>query len=374
MCVFLDSQIGMDKAPIVQSTIVESTDSIIIEVPQMDDISMPKSSVVHLEQACNNENQEISAPTTMQPTSKEIEKSTHEPLSVATTSSSVDDEKSMLTIILDLNGLLLKRSFEPSSHHKSVQVDSKRYIRLRPGCIQFLKTILQRFNVAIWSTTTRNNVLQILRALNNFVGDTLPFFAIWCQEGCYIAHSQKLFRPDNPNVEAMFKPLAKIAMGFECDPQRTVLIDDSPYKGCISPENNCIFPPQFDGEKMVDNMLLGELFPYLFLLDETKDVRNLIASNRFGQPIVTNDSEYKEIIEYWKQKNDAWSAKVFVTRRIPPTNYDKGESILEDKLDRTSNKSHRNNEMRRAQIQEILEKERTPIESMKPSQLTSLAR
>ena len=121
MCVFLDSQIGMDKAPTVQSTIVESTDSIIIEVPQMDDISMPKSSVVHLEQACNNENQEISAPTTMQPTSKEIEKSTHESLSVvATTSSSVDDEKSMLTIILDLNGLLLKRSYEPSSHHKSV--------------------------------------------------------------------------------------------------------------------------------------------------------------------------------------------------------------------------------------------------------------
>ena len=134
MCVFLDSQIGMDKAPTVQSTIVESTDSIIIEVPQMDDISMPKSSVVHLEQACNNENQEINAPIAiaMQPTSKEIEKSTHEPLSVvATTSSSVDVEKSMLTIVLDINGLLLKRSPQPSSHHNSVQVDSKRYIILR---------------------------------------------------------------------------------------------------------------------------------------------------------------------------------------------------------------------------------------------------
>ncbi|WP_129259476.1 hypothetical protein [Enterobacter cloacae complex sp. GF14B] len=85
----------------------------------MDDISILESSVVQLEQACNNENQEIDA-SKMQHTSKEIEKSTHELLSIATTSCSVDVEESMLTVILDLNGLLLKRSPQPSSHHNSV--------------------------------------------------------------------------------------------------------------------------------------------------------------------------------------------------------------------------------------------------------------
>ena len=80
-----------------------------------------------------------------------------------------------------------------------------------------------------------------------------------------------------------------------------------------------------------------------------------------------NDTEYKEIIEYlWKPKNDAWSAKVFFTRRIPPAKGDRG---VEDKSDT----SHRI-EMRKALIQEVLAKERTPIESMKATQLINLAR
>ena len=148
---------------------------------------------MQLEQVFNNEeNAEIGAPT-MQPTSNKTEKSAHEALLItAATSSSVNVEKSILTIILDLNGLLLKRSPQPSSHHKSVQLDTRRYVILRPGCIEFLETILQRFNVAIWSTATRNNVLQILRALNNLAGDTLPFFATWYQEGCYNAQHQNV--------------------------------------------------------------------------------------------------------------------------------------------------------------------------------------
>ena len=367
MCVFLDLQIGMDNAPMVQTTTIKSIISMDFEVPKMDDVSIPESSAVQLEEPCNNENQEINA-SKMQHTSSETQIFTHQLLPIAGTSSSVDVDKSMLSIILDLNGLLLKRSPQPSSHHKSVEIDSNRYVILRPGCIQFLKTILERFNVAIWSTATRNNVLQILRALDSLVGYTLPFFAIWCQDGCFTAQSHKIYRPDNPNVEAMFKPLAKIAMGFECDPQRTLLIDDSPYKGCISPANNCIFPPQFDGEKMVDNILLEELLPYLFEIDESRDVRDFIASNRYGQPavVVTNDSEYKQIMEFWKPKSDVWSAKVFFTKRIPPAKGDRG---VEDKSDT----SHRT-KMRKAQIQEILAKEHTPIESMKATQLINLAR
>lgn len=364
MCVFLDSQIGMDNVWRVQSPTEESI-ALAFDMPKMDNISMRGSNALQLEEACNNENEKISA-SKMQHTSSETEISAHQLLPIIGTSSIEDVEKSMLTIILDLNGLLLKRSSQASSHHKSVEIDSKRYIILRPGCIQFLKTILQRFNVAIWSTATRNNVHQILRALDNIAGHTLLFFAIWCQDGCYIAQSQKISRPNNPNVEAMFKPLAKFAMGFECDPKRTVLIDDSPYKGCISPANNCIFPPQFDGEKMVDNILLEELLPYLVQLDETRDVRDLIAINRYGQPALTDDNEYKQIMADWKQKNDAWSVKVFFTKRISPANNDRG---VEDKSDT----SH-HNEMRRAQIQEILAKERTPIESMKAAQLTNLAR
>ncbi|MCO5578083.1 hypothetical protein L7F22_031921, partial [Adiantum nelumboides] len=85
---------------------------------------------------------------------------------------------------------------------------------------------------------------------------------------------------DNPNVQAMFKALAKMSFGFECDPRRTILIDDSSYKGCVSPANNCIFPMMFDEKKKMDNVLMGELLPYLLKLDEARDVRTAIEYER----------------------------------------------------------------------------------------------
>ncbi|MCO5553806.1 hypothetical protein L7F22_007332 [Adiantum nelumboides] len=126
------SQTRMDNAPIVQSTTVESIVSMDGEVAKMDDISILESSAVQLAEPCNNENPELSA-SKMQHTSSETEIFTHKVLPIAATSSSVDVEKSMLTIILDLNGLLLKRSPQASSHHKSLEIASKRYIILRPG-------------------------------------------------------------------------------------------------------------------------------------------------------------------------------------------------------------------------------------------------
>ena len=95
----------------------------------------------------------------------------------------------------------------------------------------------------------------------------------------------------------MFKPLAKVSALFECDPRKTILIDDSPHKGCVSPSNNCIFPLKFDDEQMGDNMLMDELLPYLLQLDQSEDVRDVISSNRYGQsPKMTND-EYADVIE-----------------------------------------------------------------------------
>ena len=90
--------------------------------------------------------------------------------------------KLVLTIVLDLNGLLLKCCQQkPSTIYESIQMDSKRYIVLRPGCIQFLKILLGSFNVGIWSTATESNVHQILRVLQDRAGEILPFFVVWSQ-------------------------------------------------------------------------------------------------------------------------------------------------------------------------------------------------
>ena len=287
---------------------------------------------------------------------------------IACSASPTISQKSVLTIVLDLNGLLLKRcQQQPSSIHESIQMDSKRYIVLRPGCIQFLKIILERFNVGIWSTATESNVLLILRVLQDRAIDLLPFFVVWAQEACYICESNKLVRPDNPTVPAMFKPLAKISACFDCDARRTVLIDDSPYKGCVSPDNNCIFPPKFDEEKMVDNILMDELLPYLLRLDESEDVREVIGSHRYGQPPISTENEYRGVKDFWKERNLQWSQKTISTDRLPLA-----EQI--QKLIDKQEESTREYENKREQIKEIMAKERISIGVMRGPQMISLAR
>ena len=86
-------------------------------------------------------------------------------------------------------------------------MDSKRYSVLRPGCIQVLKILLESFNVGIWSIAIESNVHQILRLLQDRAGEILPFSVVWSQEACEKDKSGKLARPDNPTVQAMFKPL-----------------------------------------------------------------------------------------------------------------------------------------------------------------------
>ena len=276
--------------------------------------------------------------------------------------------KLVLTIVLDLNGLLLKRCQQkPSTIYESIQMDSKRYIVLRPGCIQFLKILLGSFNVGIWSTATESNVHQILRVLQDRAGEILPFFVVWSQEACEKDKSGKLARPDNPTVQAMFKPLSKISACFDCDAHRTVLIDDSPYKGCASPDNNCIYPAKFDEEKMDDNTLIDELLPYLLQLDESEDVREIIGSNRYGQPPVSNENEFKGVENVWKMRNLKWSQKTIYTSRLP----------LAEIIQKFANDQYvleRQYEKRREEIKEIMTKERVNIASMKGPQMISLAR
>ena len=276
--------------------------------------------------------------------------------------------KSVLTIVLDLNGLLLKRCQQkPSTIYESIQMDSKRYIVLRPGCIQFLKILLGSFNVGIWSTATKSNVHQILRVLQDRAGEILPFFVVWSQEACEKDKSGKLARLDNPTVQAMFKPLSKISTCFDCDACKMVLTDDSPYKGCASLDNNCIYPTKFDEEKMDDNTLIDELLPYLLQLDESEDVREIIGSNRYGQPPVSNENELKGVENVWKMRNLKWSQKTIYTIRLP----------LAEIIQKFANDQYvleRQYEKRREEIKEVMTKEHVNIACMKGPQMISLAR
>ena len=102
---------------------------------------------------------------------------------------------------------------------------------------------------------------------------------VWGQEDCYIHGLRKVYRPDKPLVEAMFKPLLRVWNQCKsiCNKRNTLLIDDSPFKGCINPPNNCIYPPSFQGQ--LDCMLYNELFPCLLNYNQTANVRSFNSLN-----------------------------------------------------------------------------------------------
>ena len=149
------------------------------------------------------------------------------------------------------------------------------------------------------------NVCAYLNTLENHARKQYHFFMVWGQEDCYIHNLRKVYRPDKPNVEAMFKPLLRVWYQFKnfCNRKNTLLIDDSPFKGCINPKDNCLYPQSF--KEKSDDLLCNDLLPYLLNLNNTYDLRTIISLNRLGQPPITKCHglfiEFQDLIEEWLQ-------------------------------------------------------------------------
>ncbi|MCO5581501.1 hypothetical protein L7F22_035386 [Adiantum nelumboides] len=214
--------------------------------------------------------------------------------------------QSQLCVILDLNGLLLQRCFARSQKFQSFQV-GKHWVVLRPECMEFLDALFARFRVGIWPTALLKNVIAIIRCLETNAKKMYPFFMIWGQEQCH-RHATKIYRPDKMGVEAVFKPLQFVwsQFGDLCEHTRTILIDDSPYKACLNPIENCIFPKSYDVEHP-ESVLIEEVLPYLIRLDRSSDACGLIKFDRYGQePIQYGHAlyeQFKVVIDEWNKSN-----------------------------------------------------------------------
>lgn len=209
-------------------------------------------------------------------------------------------------IILDLNGLLLTKEDSRSSNSSCLRMYLDRYkkVVIRPGCVEFLEYLCTHFHVGIWSTMLHRNVCSHVNALEKYAKHSYPFFMVWGQEVCYIHKDRKLYRPDKPHVEAMFKPLLRVWNHFDsfCNRKNTILLDDSPFKGCINPPNNCIYPYSFQGH--ADNLLHSELLPYLMKLNQANDIRSFVMLNRLGQDPISKGHElfvkFGDVIDEWQ--------------------------------------------------------------------------
>ncbi len=215
--------------------------------------------------------------------------------------------QSQLCVILDLNGLLLQRCFARSQKFQSFHL-GKHWVVLRPGCMEFLDALFARFRVGIWSTALLKNVTAMIRCLETNAKKKYPFFMIWGQEQCHRLATKTIYRPDKMGVEAVFKPLKYVwsQFGDLCEHTRTILIDDSPYKACPNPIENCIFPKSYD-VKHPDSILIEEVLPYLIRLDRSNDACGLIKFDRYGQEPIQYGHElyeqFKVVIDDWNKPN-----------------------------------------------------------------------
>lgn len=92
-------------------------------------------------------------------------------------------QKPMLTIIVSLCGLLLRRCWQKSSKMKILKFQHE-YIVLRLGCIEFLRGLLSNFNVGIWSAANDTHVMEIIKILEKEAREYFLFFMIWGQSQC----------------------------------------------------------------------------------------------------------------------------------------------------------------------------------------------
>ena len=162
--------------------------------------------------------------------------------------------------------------------------------------------------------------MEIIKILEKEAREDFLFFMIWGQSQCQPCVESRITRPDNPGVEALFKPLAIASMTFGIDAKQMLLIDDVPLKGCVNLASNCIFPPSFNVDKE-DNVLLGELLPYINSLHHANDIHTVIRSSLYGHdPIVQGYELYSHVhlvVAEWEERNLVCLGKSYSTSKLP---------------------------------------------------------
>jgi hypothetical protein len=144
--------------------------------------------------------------------------------------------------VLDVNGLLIERSMAAlcDVHNVPVEADQRVgafHIYNRPGLHAFVRMLLDRFVVGVWSSARQHNLRGMVRHIFGAYEDRLAF--VWGQEACsYAGTSAKkkpLFLKELGRLwtEPAFAPFG---------PHNTLLVDDDAYKAARNPPHTAIHP------------------------------------------------------------------------------------------------------------------------------------
>lgn len=154
------------------------------------------------------------------------------------------------TVVLDLNGVLLYRTYHRNKLH----------VERRPGVATFLNWLRSKAQVAFWSSVTPNNMARLLDDLlaDCCFGrrDVLCLAQGTCTKSTYRAPTA----PEKPFFLKEIETFARLASLSSLE--NILLIDDSPEKNLRNDPHSAVFPEPYRGSKN-DNYLRQHLMPWL---------------------------------------------------------------------------------------------------------------
>ncbi|KAL3700912.1 hypothetical protein R1sor_018934 [Riccia sorocarpa] len=178
------------------------------------------------------------------------------------------------TLVLDVNGLLVKVSKEASNLHPckakgyriETATDKPISFVVRNMAFQFLLRCVTNFHVILWSNRRAENLDAILKEA--VTKKFIPFIlkekcrAIWAQEQCEAYHTH---REDHKGGVLYAKPLDKL-YELNLSTKSVLMVDDSFEKNSTNHPQQAVHPPTFDpfsATRSSDKYLMNTLLPWL---------------------------------------------------------------------------------------------------------------
>ncbi|MDN5211909.1 HAD family hydrolase [Fulvivirgaceae bacterium BMA12] len=166
-----------------------------------------------------------------------------------------------ILLILDLDETLIHATKDPLDTEPDFQY-ADYFVYLRPNLSPFLKTVNEKFKLAIWSSADDKYVEDIISRIKP---SEIEFQFIWGRSRCTYRRDYDL---DEYVYEKRLKKVKK--QGFKLE--QILIIDDSPNKTRDN-YGNAIYVHPFEGDSK-DNELLV-LMEFLALIQDSANVRNV---------------------------------------------------------------------------------------------------
>ena len=150
------------------------------------------------------------------------------PSKILASKSTMEVREPRYTVVLDWNGFLVHRSFDKG--HISIA---------RPDCGNFLKALLNKANVVIWSCAIRKNVDSMLEVVVGSSGVDLSNVVVMSQFDVTMSTYSR--GGEMAGKKYMLKELKKVQSALEhVHLAMTFLIDNSPEKNLLNNEFSAI--------------------------------------------------------------------------------------------------------------------------------------